>query len=112
MSSPWEIALEPNKCALLVIDMQIYCATPGKGFFKDEDLGNISEEHQYIFKRLDETVIPNIQSLLDLFRSKKPKCDVIYTYIEALTRDGRDQSLEYKLGGFTVPKGNILESIL
>ena len=107
MSNPREIPLEPNKCALLVIDMQIYCATPGKGLFKDEDPNNITEENKYMFKRLDETVIPNIRSLLDIFRSNRPKCDVIYTYIESLTKDGRDQSLDYKLSGFLVPKGNM-----
>lgn len=30
--------------------------------------------------------------------------EVIYTYIESLTKDGRDQSLDYKLSNFLVPK--------
>ena len=30
--------------------------------------------------------------------------DIVYTYIECLTKDGRDQSLDYKLSGFLVPK--------
>ena len=32
--------------------------------------------------------------------------DIVYTYIECLTKDGRDQSLDYKLSGFLVPKGS------
>ena len=32
--------------------------------------------------------------------------EVIYTVIEALTRDGRDRGLDYKITGFLVPRGS------
>ena len=44
-----------------------------------------------------------------------PKCqraaetagaEVMYTVIEALTRDGRDRGVDYKITGFLVPKGS------
>ena len=38
--------------------------------------------------------------------------DVIYTFIECLTKDCRDQSLDYKLSGLHVPKGSPLAAIL
>ena len=40
------------------------------------------------------------------FRATRPYTNIIYTYIESLTKDSRDQSLDYKLSGFAVPKGS------
>ncbi|ELU11459.1 hypothetical protein CAPTEDRAFT_221600 [Capitella teleta] len=91
-----------GRTALIIIDMQHYCATPGRGLH-----ANVSADHhdyEYFFSRLASTTIPGIQRLLAAFRSKK--ADVIFTYIESLTNDCRDQSLDYKLSGFGVPKGH------
>ena len=106
MATTREVPLKPGECALLIIDMQEYCAVPGKGLFANVDPNNIGEEHSYFFDRLKNTTIPALQNLLKAFRAKKSQADVIYTYIECLTEDGRDQSLDYKLHDFMVPKGS------
>ena len=100
------VPLDANKSALLIIDMQNYCAKPGRGLFAHIKAVSIPQEHRYMFDRIDNTVVPSIRNLLSVFRSKRPQTNIIYTYIECLTHDGRDQSLDYKLSGFLVPKGS------
>jgi biuret amidohydrolase len=84
--------------ALLFVDLQtIYC-TPGL----DPQHPELDAEHYY-FKRLQATTIPNAMKLLDAARA----CDiqVLHTIIEALTKDGRDISLDHRLSNIFVPKG-------
>lgn len=100
-----EVPLEKGKCALLVVDMQQHFAVPGRGFHADIDPSNIPESNAYFFRGLANNTIPAIQTLLSAFRSK-PGGEVVYTYVECLTKDGRDQSLDYKCTGFLVPKGS------
>ncbi|KAA8491223.1 hypothetical protein FVE85_9518 [Porphyridium purpureum] len=85
--------------ALLVIDVQNYCAAPGRGL----NAGKTAENDPYWFQAIDN-MNANIRELLSAFRKKK--CEVIYTVIESLTKDGRDMSLDYKLSGFHVPPGS------
>ena len=96
-----EIPLEYGKSALLIIDLQKYCAVSGRGLLKDVPL----EPHKYFLDRIYNTVVPSLQNLLAACRKTKG-IDVIYTYIESMTKDGRDQSLDYKITGFNVPKGH------
>ena len=49
-------------------------------------------------------VIPNGQKLLAACRVAG--VEVIYTVVEALTLDGRDRSLDYKVSGIFFPKGS------
>jgi len=102
--------LECDTTALLIVDMQVYCAVPGKGLYKNVSSKKIPSEHKYYFTTLAETVIPNVQGLQLLFRSLDR--EVIYTKIESLTKDGRDNSLDYKLSGLHVPKGSIDAEII
>lgn len=106
MADSRNIPIKPKKTALLIIDMQEYCAIPGKGLFKDVNPKKIPDAHKYMFERLEQTTIPAIRSLLIEFRAHKSESEVIYTFIESLTLDARDQSLDYKLSGFCVPKGS------
>ena len=112
MAATREVALKCGESALLIIDMQDYCAVAGKGLFQDVDPNNVGKEHAYFFDRMKNITIPAIQNLLKAFRAKQGKADVIYTYIECLTKDGRDQSLDYKLSNFLVPKGSPLANIV
>ena len=52
--------------------------------------------------------VPSICRLLKAFRDQqeKKRANVVFTYIECLTRDCRDQSLLYNLLGFGIPKGD------
>ena len=51
-----------------------------------------------------ETALPNMQRLQAACR--RARIEVMYTVIEALTRDGRDFSLDYKISGLFVPRGS------
>ena len=89
-------AIEPERAALLVIDLQ-------KGEYNPEKIrGN--PENAYLYERIRDVVIPNGQRLIAACR--KAGLEVIYTIIECLTRDGRDRSLDYKVSGLFVPRGS------
>ncbi len=97
-----EEKLTDGKVALLCIDIQYHDAAAGFGFFSDIEEDN--PKYQYYFKRLKEKVFPNVSKLQKLFRQNKQ--EIIHVRIEALTKDGRDRSLEHKRIGCLVPKGS------
>jgi nicotinamidase-related amidase len=87
-----------SETALLFVDVQkIYC-TPGRDPVHPE----IGADHYY-HRRLRETAIPNMVRLLAAARAAR--IQVMHTIIEALTRDGRDVSLDHRLSKIIVPKG-------
>ena len=89
-------AVEPDRTALLVIDLQ-------KGEYNPDKIA-AEPDHAYLFERIRDVVIPNGQKLLAACRAAG--IEVIYTVVEALTLDGRDRSLDYKVSGIFVPKGS------
>ena len=87
-----EVPIDPAHAALLIIDVQNYCAGPEPG----------KTEH---FRRsLHDTVLPNIRRLQTTCRSGG--IEVMYSVIENMTRDGRDRSLDYKISGIDVQCGS------
>ena len=88
-------AVEPDRTALLVIDLQ-------KGEYNPDKIA-AEPQHAYLFERIREFVIPNGQKLLAACRAAG--VEVIYTVVESLTLDGRDRSLDYKISGIFFPKG-------
>jgi nicotinamidase-related amidase len=88
-------AIEPDRTALLVIDLQ-------KGEYNPDKIA-AEPQHAYLFERIREAVIPNGQKLLAACRATG--VEVIYTVVESLTLDGRDRSLDYKVSGIFFPKG-------
>lgn len=60
-------------------------------------------ELDYWWRRMDETM-PKWTQLRDTCRAAG--VEVMYTVIQSLTADGRDQSLDYKISGFHVPPGS------
>jgi nicotinamidase-related amidase len=87
-----------EETALLFVDLQtIYC-TPGL----DPQHPELDADHYY-FKRLRSTTIPNAVRLLEAARTVG--IQVMHTIIEALTKDGRDISLDHRLSRIFVPKG-------
>ena len=60
-------------------------------------------EMQYWWRRVEETK-PKWTQLRDICR--EAGVEVMYTIIQSLTADGRDQSLDYKISGFHVPPGS------
>ena len=91
-----ERAVEPDKTALLVIDLQ-------KGEYNPDKIA-AEPDHAYLFERIRDVVIPNGRKLLAACRAAG--VEVLYTVVEALTLDGRDRSLDYKISGIFFPKGS------
>jgi len=82
-----------GRAALLIIDVQ-------NGTFSATD----KTAKPAFYDAAVSRVIPNIRKLLETFRAAR--LEVIYTVIEALTSDGRDLSLDYKLSNFRFAKGS------
>lgn len=88
-----------GRAALLVIDVQ-------NGTFGANDKAARPAFYDVAASR----VIPNIGKLLTAFRAAQ--LEVIYTAIEALTADGRDLSLDYKLSKLGFAKGSHAAQVL
>lgn len=87
-----------GQTALLLVDIQEIFCRPGL------DPGHKNDDpNSYYFRRLRETAIPNQQRLLHA--SRAAGIPVVHTIIEALTKDGRDISLDHRLSNIFVPKG-------
>ncbi|MDP0491300.1 MAG: isochorismatase family cysteine hydrolase [Verrucomicrobiota bacterium JB023] len=88
-------ALRQKRLALLCIDVQYLDAAPGYGLFAEPDASGVTEEGQhYYFSRLENTVLPNMRRLQNVFRDSN--LEVIHCRICALTKDGRDRSSGHK----------------
>jgi ureidoacrylate peracid hydrolase len=95
-----ERAVEPGKTALLSIDMQNEEWTAERA----ERARRGEEGDAHLLTRLSDVVVPNQQRLQAAARAAG--VEVIYTVIEALTRDGRDISLDHKISGIFCPRGS------
>ena len=91
-----ERAVEPDKAALLLIDLQ-------KGNYNDEKCA-AEPQNTDLWDRIANTIIPNGKRLLAACRDSG--VEVIFTVVECLTLDGRDRSLDYKISGIFHPKGS------
>ena len=89
-------AVEPDRTALLVVDLQ-------KGEYNDEKC-RAEPEHAYLWNRIRDVVVPNGQRLIAACRPAG--VEVMYTVVESLTLDGRDRSLDYKISGIFAAKGS------
>lgn len=99
-----DVALVPEQSALLFIDVQNFAAHRQGAEFKDVAPDVFSERYDWFFEQLEARVIPNMQAIQAACR--EAGVEVMYTTIESLTLDGRDRSLDYKITGFHVPKGD------
>jgi ureidoacrylate peracid hydrolase len=97
-----ERAVEPDRAALLVVDLQ-------KGEYNPDKIA-VEPGRAYLFERIRDVVIPNGRKLVAACR--KASVEVIYTVVEALTLDGRDRSLDYKISGIFVAKGSWQAEVL
>jgi len=99
-----EVPLCPEQSALLIIDVQNFCAHPEGAEFKHLSPAELQAQEGYYFGQLDRVVLPNIQRLQQAFRAAP--MEILYAVIQSLTEDGRDRSLDYKISGFHVPRGS------
>ncbi len=88
---PDDIILDPEKTALLVIDIQ--------NIYLEAKLDRVDDARwQPFFERMNNTVIPNTASLIADARQRG--VEVIFARIACLKQDGRDRSLSQKKPGF------------
>ena len=99
-----EVPIDPAHAALLFVDVQNYNARPDGGDYAALTEAERDARYGYFFRVMRETALPNMQRLQAACRHAR--IEVMYTVIEALTRDGRDLSLDYKISGLFVPRGS------
>lgn len=99
-----DVEIDPAHAALLFIDVQNYVATENGGEYAQMDPKARDEKLGFFFRTMQETAIPNMQRLQSACR--KARIEVLYTVIESMTKDGRDNSLDYKISGLVVPTGS------
>jgi ureidoacrylate peracid hydrolase len=85
-----EASIDPAHAALLVIDVQNYCASAK------------AEQSEFFRQSLRDMVLPNIRQLQ--LACRHAGIEVAYSVIENMTSDGRDRSLDYKISGIDVPR--------
>jgi ureidoacrylate peracid hydrolase len=108
-SSRWaglsrEVPIDPAHAALLFVDVQNYNARPDGGEYAGMDPQEKEARYGAFLRIMEQTAVPNMQRLQAACR--EAGVEVLYTVIEALTQDGRDMSLDYKISGLFVPKGS------
>ncbi len=85
--------LVPKATAVLIVDAQC---------------GEVTEKHRReqpeYWAAVNERALPAMKRLIDGARAAG--CEIVYTVIEALTKDGRDRSLDHKLSGILFPRGS------
>jgi ureidoacrylate peracid hydrolase len=99
-----DVAIEPARTALLIVDVQNYNCTWDGGEYAHLGAAEKVERYGYFFRRFEDSALPNMILLQQACR--RAGVEVMYTVIESMTADGRDRSLDYKITGFNVPKGS------
>ncbi|MDR3537374.1 MAG: cysteine hydrolase [Acetobacteraceae bacterium] len=107
--SPWaglsrEVPIDRAHAALLFVDVQNYNARPDGGEYTGMEPTEREARYGAFFQTLDQTALPNMRRLQTACRTAG--IEVLYTVIEAMTQDGRDMSLDYKISGLFVPRGS------
>ncbi|MGE0226334.1 MAG: isochorismatase family cysteine hydrolase [Acetobacteraceae bacterium] len=98
-----EAPIDRDHAALLFVDVQNYNARPDGGTYKSMTEAERDARYGFFLRTMAETAVPNMQRLQAACR--KAGIEVLYTVIEALTQDGRDMSLDYKISNLFVPRG-------
>ena len=99
-----EVPIDPAHAALLFVDVQNYACRPDGGEYAGLSQADRDARYGYFFRTLRDTAVPNMRKLQVACR--QARIEVLYTVIEALTKDGRDQSLDYKISRLFVPRGS------
>jgi ureidoacrylate peracid hydrolase len=99
-----DVPIDAAHAALLFVDVQNYNAREDGGAYDRMSTADRDARYGYFFRVMHETALPNMQRLQAACRHAG--IEVLYTVIEALTRDGRDLSLDYKISGLFVPRGS------
>jgi len=102
-----EISIDPQKTALLIVDMQrVFLERPESSGGKAQER-NESNRWEPFYQQIDEVVIPNNVKILEAFRDKK--MEVVFAIIQSHKKNGKDRSLVQRSSGFNqllLPKGS------
>ena len=99
-----DVPIDPAHAALLFVDVQNYACRPDGGEYAGLSQTDLDARYGYFFRTLRDIAVPNMRKLQAACR--QARIEVLYTVIEALTKDGRDQSLDYKISRLFVPRGS------
>ena len=99
-----DVPIDPAHAALLFVDVQNYTAREDGGEYASLPKAERKDRYGWFFDTMRDTAVPNMQRLQAACRHAR--IEVMYTVIEALTRDGRDLSLDYKISGLFVARGS------
>ena len=97
-----DVPVRPAEAALLFVDVQNYTTSWDGAEFRNKSVDE-RPFYDYYFERLNGLALPNMKRLQEACRDRG--VEVLYTVIEALTRDMRDLSLDYKISRIGVPRG-------
>ena len=92
-----------EQMALIVVDMQYFDAHRDWGEGRTAKELGVAEHFEEYFDQID-TIVPQIQKLLKLFRNKA--MEVIHIRVAELTEDSRDVGRKQLVRGFVVPAGS------
>lgn len=98
-----DVPVQSGTTALLFVDVQNYSTENGSEYAHLSPESR-AECYGHFFREMRERAIPNMQRLQTA--SRRAGIEVMYTVIEALTQDGRDLSLDYKISRLFCPKGS------
>lgn len=91
--------LSPHTTAVLIVDVQ-----------QNEMQPALHAKYPEYAEALSTSALPNTTRLVEGARAAG--CEIIYTVIEALTKDGRDVGLDHKLSDIFIPKNSPLAKVL
>lgn len=97
-----EVKLDYVRSALIIIDLQNSFATRGCGMFKRLADSGLAAESEYAISRIEELVVPNVQSLATAFRAAGRL--VVYARSASVRGDGSDQTARHRAQGLAVPE--------
>jgi nicotinamidase-related amidase len=100
LQTPPAFQLDPNRTALLVVDMQYFDAHPDWGEGRTAKEMGVAHCFDPYFAQVDD-VIPRIQQLLALFRQKQ--IEVVHLRVAEWTQDSRDVGWKQLVRGLVVP---------
>lgn len=93
-----EIIINPQKTALLIIDMQkVFITRPSDNNLTETELINLKRWEPF-YDKIDKVIVPNNQKILEAFRQQH--MEVVFAKIQCHKKNGSDRSLDQKATGF------------
>ena len=98
-----EVPLEPDRTAMLVVDMQYFDAHPDFGIGRRAKERGVAEHSAEFFAEVED-MLPRIRALADACRQRG--IEVLYTVLSSLTPDSRDIPITWYHLDIRIPPGS------